>query len=156
MLLEAITERRDRAMWFNGEPWHRDITSLHMDGTEHGAIRQRGGPFLVQGSFKAGAGLFIEAENPAAVLRQCTRDLRMLQRHAEDEECTMRDCLDMEEMAEAYGLGPCSTCGQFGGLGQIKCVAHVAGDGCDELVLHCPDCASTAYGLGVEAEGNQP
>jgi hypothetical protein len=69
------------------------------------------------------------AEHPAFTIRQCARDLRMLQRHAEDEECLMRDCLDMEEMAEAYGLGPCSTCGGFGGL-------------------PCPDCASSTGGLG--------
>jgi hypothetical protein len=119
MLLEAITERRDRAMWFNGEPWHRDITSLHMDGTEHGAIRQRGRPFLVQGTFKGGAGLFIEAESPAAVLRQTAEDLDVLTRHyvcsdlncgAQGADChTCRNefhpCPEILSLARRYGLG---------------------------------------------------
>ena len=32
---------------------------------------------------------------------------------------------------------PCSTCG---GAGSFKCVAHQAGDGCDEGLIACPDC----------------
>lgn len=31
----------------------------------------------------------------------------------------------------------CSTCG---GSGEVHCAAHIAGDGCDELTLACPDC----------------
>jgi hypothetical protein len=35
----------------------------------------------------------------------------------------------------------CSTCQ---GLGEVHCAAHVAGDGCDQLRLTCPDCQGDA------------
>ncbi len=31
----------------------------------------------------------------------------------------------------------CETCG---GSGFLHCVAHVAGDGCDNMMIRCPDC----------------
>lgn len=37
-------------------------------------------------------------------LRQHEAALRQLDRHWREEECTMRDCLDVEELAEVYGV----------------------------------------------------
>lgn len=94
----------------------------------------------------------IAAEDPAAVLRQVAEDFDVLTRHyvCSDLNCaggdchTCRDefypCPEVRSLARRYGL-MCTTCD---GSRQVKCMAHVAGDGCDELILACPDCVPPA------------
>ena len=104
VLLEAITARQERAKAAArfGAEW---IASFYSELDEW-RVRTKGGregvaDVVAHDDVMEQVAKFMAGEDPAAVQRQCARDLRMLQRHAEDEECLMRDCLDMEEMAEA-------------------------------------------------------
>lgn len=129
-LLEAITARRERAKAATEGPW-----AIDHDGEDWwllgGGVERSAEEYGIASSFElnrhAEADIrFIAAESPDAVLRQCARDLRVLERHEPDVEglcwhsggvIEFWPCDEVRDLAEAYGL---------------------------------------AAGLGVEAEGNQP
>lgn len=47
---------------------------------------------------------FIAAHDPADAIRRHEAALRQLERHWQDPECTVIDCLEVEELAASYGV----------------------------------------------------
>lgn len=52
---------------------------------------------------KTALSAFITAESPAFVLRQCARDLAILDRHQRDD-CNDPNCPEIVELADAYAI----------------------------------------------------
>lgn len=130
VLLEAITARQERAKAAArfGAEW---IASFYSDLDEW-RIRTKGGregvaDVIAHDDVMEQVAKFMAGEDPAAVLLQTTEDLWMLGQHEPDEADVAR------------GLDPECSCGY-------------------QYHRTCPHIRSLArrYGLGVEAEGNQP
>ena len=86
-------------------PWNNDDV-MSRDGVYATAVGHYVADcrYEAMGPFSVHNATFIAAHDPVWAIRQHEAALRQLDRHWREEECTMRDCLDVEELAEVYGV----------------------------------------------------
>lgn len=108
----AIRERLAVAQAAGGQAWKTSMVSLYMNGNEDGAIRPvSGGPFVIQGRFVGGIATHVVANDPARIIRDCERDLKVLARHQPayegSRECGHCELGGSDDIGDANRPWPC-------------------------------------------------